>query len=107
MQHNTDYCTVFDANQCCYLSSEADEVLEELDENTVYIIGGIVDHNSQKGLCKRLADEKGVRTARLPIDRHVSCIESDESNRLTLQLSTAENAQSAYDQPSVRYFARV
>ena len=73
VQHNVEYCKVFDAKQCCYLSSEADEVLETLDENTVYIIGGIVDHNSQKGLCKRLADERGVRTARLPIDRQVSC----------------------------------
>ena len=69
VRHNVDYCTVFDAEQCCYLSSEADEVLEAFDENTVYIIGGIVDHNSRKGLCKRLAEERRVRTARLPIDR--------------------------------------
>lgn len=50
-----------------YLSSDSPYTLERLEPHTIYIIGGLVDKNREKGLCYRRAREKGIRTARLPI----------------------------------------
>ena len=56
-----------DAKNIIYLTSESENVLESFDPNCVYIIGGLVDHNNHKGICHRLAVEKGVNHARFPI----------------------------------------
>mmetsp|Transcript_13071 Transcript_13071/g.32024 ORF Transcript_13071/g.32024 Transcript_13071/m.32024 type:complete len:183 (+) Transcript_13071:419-967(+) len=61
------YHEIFDNNKIVYLSSDSDNVLETLDPSTVYIVGGIVDRNRHKGLCQRLATEKEIKTAKLPI----------------------------------------
>jgi len=66
-----DYVEVFGRENVVYLSSDAEETLNTLDPKTTYIIGGIVDHNRHKGLCQRLATEKNVRTARLPISQYM------------------------------------
>lgn len=50
-----------------YLSSDSPYVLEELKPNSTYIIGGLVDKNRHKGICHKIATEKGLRTAKLPI----------------------------------------
>jgi tRNA (guanine9-N1)-methyltransferase len=55
-----------------YLTAESDNVLETLDVDTKYIVGGVVDHNRHKGHCHHLAVDNGVRTARLPIDEYMS-----------------------------------
>jgi tRNA (guanine9-N1)-methyltransferase len=65
---------VFPHDDILYLTSESENVLssiEPLDEQTVYVIGGIVDHNSKKGLCHQLAIENKWRHARLPIDEFI------------------------------------
>ena len=65
---------VFPHEDILYLTSESDNVLsstEPLDERTVYVIGGIVDHNSRKGLCYQLALANKWRHARLPIDEFI------------------------------------
>ncbi|UJR37510.1 hypothetical protein I4U23_030212 [Adineta vaga] len=65
---------VFPHDDILYLTSESENVLsstEPLDERTVYIIGGIVDHNSRKGLCYQLAVANKWRHARLPIDEFI------------------------------------
>jgi len=54
-----------------YLTSESEQVITELEGDKCYIIGGIVDHNSQKGLCHREAEALGIPTARLPIDQYM------------------------------------
>lgn len=54
-----------------YLSSESPYTLQRLEPNTSYIIGGLVDKNREKGLCYKLAVEKGIRTARLPIGQYM------------------------------------
>lgn len=61
-----------------YLTADSPYVLERLEPNTCYVIGGIIDRNRHKGLCYKVARERKVRTAKLPIgeymvllDRHV------------------------------------
>ncbi|GFR42376.1 hypothetical protein Agub_g3032, partial [Astrephomene gubernaculifera] len=54
-----------------YLTADAAEELEELSEDKVYIVGGLVDHNRYKGLCENAAKAAGIATARLPINRHI------------------------------------
>ncbi|CAB3406241.1 unnamed protein product [Caenorhabditis bovis] len=62
---------VFPKEDIVYLTAESENLLTELDDTKAYVIGGIVDHNSQKGLCHRIAEEKGYGHARLPIDEYV------------------------------------
>lgn len=64
---NGDHLSCFGRENVVYLSSESDNELHELEEDKAYIIGGLVDHNRNKGLCHRLAEEQGIRHARLPI----------------------------------------
>ncbi|KAK0426317.1 hypothetical protein QR680_009643 [Steinernema hermaphroditum] len=66
-----DVSQALPAKKVVYLTSESDNVLEELDENCVYVIGGIVDHNAHKGLSYRIAQEKGFGHARLPISEFI------------------------------------
>ncbi|KAI4594041.1 tRNA (guanine(9)-N(1))-methyltransferase [Pestalotiopsis sp. 9143b] len=61
-----------------YLTADSPYVLDRLEPNTSYVIGGIIDRNRHKGLCYKVARERNVRTAKLPIgefmvlhDRHV------------------------------------
>lgn len=69
--HTEGYLDLFDHKSIVYLTSDSDNVLNELEPHTVYIIGGLVDHNHQKGLTLKLAQEKGLRTARLPLSEHI------------------------------------
>uniref|UniRef100_A0A1B0CQC6 tRNA (guanine(9)-N(1))-methyltransferase n=1 Tax=Lutzomyia longipalpis TaxID=7200 RepID=A0A1B0CQC6_LUTLO len=65
------FLVLFPKEKIIYLTSDSDNVLEALEDDHVYIIGGLVDHNSQKGLCHRIAEEKGLRHARLPLNENV------------------------------------
>lgn len=68
---NESYITLFDRKQIVYLTSDSDTVLTTLEKDAVYIVGGLVDHNHHKGLTLERAMEKGLRTARLPLNEHV------------------------------------
>lgn len=39
---------LFDANQIVYLSPDSENLLDEIDDTKVYVIGGIVDLNIKK-----------------------------------------------------------
>ncbi|KAK8137884.1 hypothetical protein PG984_001264 [Apiospora sp. TS-2023a] len=61
-----------------YLTADSPYTLDRIEPNTSYVVGGIIDRNRHKGLCYKVARERKVRTAKLPIgefmvllDRHV------------------------------------
>ena len=59
--HAEDYLTLFPKEQIVYLTSESENVISDLDESKVYVIGGLIDHNAHKGLCFKIAREKGTK----------------------------------------------
>ncbi|KAJ3444240.1 tRNA (guanine-9-) methyltransferase [Anaeramoeba flamelloides] len=67
------YTELFPLESLVYLTAEAEETLSEIktDGSENYIIGGLVDHNRLPGLCHKIAKEKGIRTAKLPIESHL------------------------------------
>lgn len=69
--HQQSYLDLFDHKSIVYLTSDSDNVLNELEPNTTYIIGGLVDHNHHKGLSFERAQKNGLRTARLPLSEHI------------------------------------
>ena len=56
---------------CVYLTGNSDNELTDLDDDHVYIIGGIVDHNKHKNLCLNKAQRLGIKHAKLPIDKYL------------------------------------
>jgi tRNA (guanine9-N1)-methyltransferase len=54
-----------------YLTSDAEEVLTELNPNHAYVIGGIVDRNRLKGATFKKAQSLNIRTAKLPIKEYI------------------------------------
>lgn len=54
-----------------YLTADTNEVIEQLEPDTTYIIGGIVDKNRHKKLCVNKAQELGLKVGRLPIDKYI------------------------------------
>ncbi|XP_075884375.1 tRNA methyltransferase 10 homolog B isoform X2 [Nelusetta ayraudi] len=65
---------LFPSEALVYLTPDADEALETLDFDKVYILGGLVDESIQKKLSLRRARELSVQTARLPINEYMCLI---------------------------------
>lgn len=63
--------TVFDPADVVYLSPDAEEALDEVLETKVYIVGGIVDRNLNKGLTLEAAEAGRARVVRLPFDEYL------------------------------------
>ncbi|XP_018332336.1 tRNA methyltransferase 10 homolog A isoform X2 [Agrilus planipennis] len=66
------YINIFPIENLIYLTSESDNIIEKLDHNKVYVIGGLVDHNAHKGLCYRKAVKEGIAHGQLPISNFFS-----------------------------------
>ncbi|CAL1270826.1 unnamed protein product [Larinioides sclopetarius] len=61
---------VFEKEEIVYLTSDSPNVIDDLDNDKVYIIGALVDHNRLKNICYDKAMEDGVGHARLPLDMY-------------------------------------
>jgi len=59
-----------------YLTSDAERVLERLDDAHIYVIGGMVDRNRLQGAALKRAESLGVATARLPLQEHLEALPS-------------------------------
>ncbi|GMT32282.1 hypothetical protein PFISCL1PPCAC_23579, partial [Pristionchus fissidentatus] len=66
---------LFPPADCVYLSPDGEEEMEEVEDDKVYVIGGIVDRVAEHGISKKAskdaADGDGIKSVRLPIDRYV------------------------------------
>jgi tRNA (guanine9-N1)-methyltransferase len=62
----------------CYLSPDADEILENLDLNQIYIIGGLVDETVTKKVTLRKSSNLNLKCFRLPIEEHMNRRENKE-----------------------------
>lgn len=62
---------LFNTNEIIYLTPDATDMIEDLDKDKVYVIGGIVDESVIKNLSKQRADAANIPTYRLPIDRYM------------------------------------
>ncbi|XP_070710855.1 tRNA methyltransferase 10 homolog B [Pempheris klunzingeri] len=62
---------LFPPETVVYLTPDAEEALETVDADKVYVLGGLVDESIQKKLSFSRAGELGVHTARLPIDEYM------------------------------------
>lgn len=61
-----------DREKLVYLTHDADDVLQTLDPDAVYVIGGIVDRNRLRCATMDKASHLGIKTARLNLDRNIS-----------------------------------
>ncbi|XP_004079902.1 tRNA methyltransferase 10 homolog B [Oryzias latipes] len=62
---------LFSPESVVYLTPDAEEALETVDPDKVYVLGGLVDESIQKKLSLSKASDLSVRTARLPIDEYM------------------------------------
>ncbi|KDO18434.1 hypothetical protein SPRG_16203 [Saprolegnia parasitica CBS 223.65] len=63
------YMDVFRKESLVYLTADSPNVIDELQSDKVYIIGGIVDRNRLKGVTYEKAVAQGIATAKLPLDK--------------------------------------
>ena len=60
-----------DKSKLIYLTSDSEHTINHLENDKVYIIGGIVDRNRLKRVTIEKAEKLGIQTARLPIDEYL------------------------------------
>lgn len=69
---STSITELFSNDEMVYLSPDSPNILTELDNSKVYILGGLVDENIKKGATYQKASLEGVATAQLPIGLFMS-----------------------------------
>jgi tRNA (guanine9-N1)-methyltransferase len=65
------YIEKYPKEQLVYLTADSGIELDSFDENMVYIVGGLVDHNRLKMITFDKANQQGIQTARLPLSKYV------------------------------------
>mmetsp|Transcript_11422 Transcript_11422/g.26102 ORF Transcript_11422/g.26102 Transcript_11422/m.26102 type:complete len:108 (+) Transcript_11422:351-674(+) len=54
-----------------YLTADSDEEIESIDDDTIYVVGGLVDRNRHKGATLRTALESEVKTKKIAVRKYV------------------------------------
>ena len=62
-----------------YLTADSSNLIENLESDKIYIIGGLVDRNRYKDVTFKKAQEQGIATGKLPIGQHVKLLSSQVS----------------------------
>eukprot|EP01031_Cornospumella_fuschlensis_P039847 gene39847-48521_t len=70
-KHSEGAEQIFPKDKLVYLSPDATEVLETIESDKVYVIGGIVDRSVKKNLTLDKAKLHGLRVARFPVQEYV------------------------------------
>lgn len=101
--HEQSYLDVYPKEKIIYLTSESENVITRLEHDHVYVIGGLVDHNSHKGLCHKLAVQHNVRHGRLPLDKFLrmrarKVLTVDHVFEILLRVSEGKTWQQAFSQ---------
>ncbi|NXY47691.1 TM10B methyltransferase, partial [Ceuthmochares aereus] len=65
------YLDLFPLDAIVYLTPDSENVLEDIDPNKVYVLGGLVDESIHKKLTLQRAQEHSLQTARLPIREYM------------------------------------
>lgn len=47
-KHDEDFLSIFDKERVVYLTPDSENVLDTIDPESIYVMGGIVDHNRLK-----------------------------------------------------------
>mmetsp|Transcript_26908 Transcript_26908/g.73972 ORF Transcript_26908/g.73972 Transcript_26908/m.73972 type:complete len:319 (+) Transcript_26908:47-1003(+) len=63
-----------DKSKLVYLTSDSNNTLQTLEDDKIYIIGGIVDRNRLKRAAIDRAEKFGIQTAKLPITDYLSMV---------------------------------
>ena len=66
-----DYLEKYNNEHLVYLSADAEEELDKIEEDKIYIIGGLVDHNRLINATKNKALLQNITLKKLPIQNHL------------------------------------
>lgn len=80
-------------NDLIYLSPDAEEELETISEEKIYIIGGLVDRTVRKYVSIKRANFLNIRCAKLPITRFMGLVRRKPLNIDTVVLLLAKMAE--------------
>lgn len=67
-RHKESLVQVFKKDELVYMSPNANEALDTVDPDRVYVIGGLVDETIQKKVSKNRAEAESLVMKRLPVD---------------------------------------
>ncbi|XP_030367509.1 tRNA methyltransferase 10 homolog B isoform X1 [Strigops habroptila] len=91
------YLDLFPLDAIVYLTPDSENVLEDIDPNKVYILGGLVDESIHKKLTLQRAQEQSLQTARLPIREYmVKAVNTKNYHSETLAINQVFDILSTY-----------
>ncbi|XP_057286471.1 tRNA methyltransferase 10 homolog B isoform X2 [Pezoporus wallicus] len=91
------YLDLFPVDSIVYLTPDSENVLEDIDPNKVYILGGLVDESIHKKLTLQRAREQSLQTARLPIREYmVKAVNTKNYHSETLAINQVFDILSTY-----------